>query len=145
MDKLEDTLYKIKRKISDEIYDALHELKYNYNCYLYESDIIDEALINALNQLDVGKIAKQALRKGKVIAIEQDKKYKIDVKHIKQVYKETNGIMPCLAGCGYTKQFTLNELLGGEGNYICRECSDKIEAEGNHTMIFEIFENNKNI
>lgn len=64
----------------------------------------------------------------------------------RRLFLACKGNLPCINQCGYTRPVTLDEILYASNNFVCRDCVNKIEAEGGSahklfdvTNVYKIF------
>ena len=132
----EQELFNTISDLYDKVYDQIKESeehKLNYSAYdLGLGDIINEAitesLISLLNSEKLqNKITETATKQLLTKDRNKRKEYREYRRKQLALWKATKGIIPCLNQCGYTKQYTKDEVMHNGCNYLCKECAEKTE------------------
>ena len=142
--KLDDLFVAIREQVEQQLEDKLYP---EDRRWLPTTEVIDQTITDYLTEIISNEkiLAKLAKLAQKELMSEHNKNETIrknDLKKSKKLYAILKGNIPCLCDCGYT-QFVEKEnfLYGlGSGEYICKECSEKLKNEGKN--VFDIFRNN---
>lgn len=144
MRDFENVFYEVKNAIRAEAENKLengaHWIYPNEAYRLGISDIAQDVLVEALEKiLDdekmksklTNEISRRVTKKYK----EREARLRAEEKKNLQLWKITGGSIPCLNECGFHRNQTKESVLEGFNTFICKDCTEKLEAEGKSTHI----------
>jgi len=136
--KLDDLFAGVLDTVKEQLKDKLY---YEQRSNLPTTEIVDQTIANYLaeilsNEKVIAKLAKLAQKElmaqhnNNVLAEKEELRKK------KALWKITKGNIPCLCKCGHHNQYEKEEFLYGRGTgeFVCKDCSDKLKEEGKSIM-----------
>lgn len=147
MKELQDVFYEVAKSLSDAVNKHLEEDLSSYEISkLGGSDIVKEVLAGFLEGMMTDEKLKSKMVKEISKCVmnthkQKEKEHKAQFTKDTKLFKLSGGRIPCLNQCGFHRIKTKSEVLNGSNNFVCSDCTKKIEDEtGDWTKAHQIFQ-----